>query len=478
MEARGFASRTREFVTVVLAVLISAGPFYGQSELASSRLTPGIPAATSAQAPADSSEMTLTAEQAFDLALKNNHGLKIASEKVQEMDRAKRVAAGDYYPKLLNASGFVRITDTVRVNIAQGSLGTVPGTNIPIPTQNFMVDQGGFNLLLSSTLLVQPLTQLIKIRQANKAAQADVNASRRNRQDIENQIALGVRQLYIGLVISDLDLQTASLAVDVAQQKFVEAKDSVAKGAALEVTQIGAHASLLDAQQKQLEAKIRHSDFSTDLVNVLGLSPSVRLSAAGLPTELPEIPSKEECIKLAQSASPEIQAAEETVSKAGAGISAAKANYIPDVSVMAGHVYQNGVPFLVHNTGVFGASLAYDIFDGGKKHALIQQREAQRAQAEENVARLKASAAANVLKALDRVEQTKNQMAVAREAVTVREERDRLAKAQARFGAALPSEVSEAAADLSKARTDLLKAQAAYDIGRSEVFVLMGRQPR
>ena len=478
MEARGFASRTRDFVTVVLAVLISAGPFYGQSELASSRLTPGIPAATSAQAPADSSEMTLTAEQAFDLALKNNHGLKIASEKVQEMDRAKRVAAGDYYPKLLNASGFIRITDTVRVNIAQGSLGTVPGIGIPIPTQNFMLDQGGVNLLLSGTLLVQPLTQLIKIRQANKAAQADVNASGSNRQDIENQIALGVRQLYIGLAISDLDLQTASLAVEVAQQKFAEAKDSVAKGTALEMTQIGAHAFLLDAQQKQLEAKIRHSDFSIDLVNVLGLSPSVRLKAAGLPTELPETPSKEECIKLARSASPEIQAAQETVSKAGAGITAAKADYIPDVSVMAGHVYQNGVPFLAHNTGVFGASLTYDIFDGGKKHALIQQREIQRAQAEENVARLKASATANVLKALDKVEQTKNQMEVARETVTVREEGDRLAKAQARFGAAIPSQVSEAAADLSKAKTDLLKARAAYDIARSELFVLIGRQPR
>jgi outer membrane protein TolC len=478
MEARGFASPTHEFITVVLAALIGAGPLYGQSELTSSRLTPGVPAATSAQAPTDTSEMTLTAEQAFDLALKNNHGLKIASEKVQEMDRAKRVAAGDYYPKLLNASGFVHITDTVRVNVAQGSLGTVPGIGIPIPTQNFLLDQGGLNLLLSGTLLVQPLTQLIKIRQANKAAQADVNASRSTRHDIENQIALGVRQLYIGLVTSDLDLQTASLTVDVAQQKFAEAKDAVAKGAALEVTQIGAHASLLDAQQKQLEAKIRHSDFSTDLVTVLGLSPSVRLKAAGLPAELPEIPSKEECIKLAQSASPEIQAAQETVSKAGAGVTAAKANYIPDVSVMAGHVYQNGVPFLAHNTGVFGASLTYDIFDGGKKHALIQQRETQKTQAEENVARLKASTEANVSKALDKVEQTRNQVEVAREAVTVREEGDRLAKAQSRFGAAMPSQVSEAAADLSKAKTDLLKARAGYDIARSELFVLIGRQPR
>jgi hypothetical protein len=117
---------------------------------------PGVPAATSAQTPTDSAEMTLTAEQAFDLALKNNHGLKIASEKVQEMDRAKRVAAGDYYPKLFNASGFVHITDTVRVNVAQGSLGTVPGIDIPIPTQNFVLDQGSLNLLLSGTLLVQP----------------------------------------------------------------------------------------------------------------------------------------------------------------------------------------------------------------------------------------------------------------------------------------------------------------------------------
>ena len=69
-------------------------------------------------------------------------------------------------------------------------------------------------------------------------------------------------------------------------------------------------------------------------------------------------------------------------------------------------------------------------------------------------------------------------MEVAREAVTVREEGDRLAKAQAHFGAAMPSQVSEAAADLSKAKADLLKARAAYDIARSELFVLIGRQPR
>lgn len=248
----------------------------------------GIPAATPASTPTDNSEMILTAEQAFDLALKNNHGLKIASDKVQEMGQAKRVAAGRYYPVVLNASGFVHITDTVRVNVAQGSLGTVPGIGIPMPTQAFLLDQGNLNLLLSGTLLVQPLTQLIKIRQANKAAQADVNAAHSERQDVENQITLGVRQLYIGLVVSEFDLQTASFAVDVAHQKFAEAKDSVAKGAALEVTQIGAHASLLDAQQKELEAKIRYSDFSTDLVDVLGISPNIRLKAAGLPTELPE----------------------------------------------------------------------------------------------------------------------------------------------------------------------------------------------
>ena len=33
MEARGFASRTHEFITVVLAALIGAGPLYGQSGL-------------------------------------------------------------------------------------------------------------------------------------------------------------------------------------------------------------------------------------------------------------------------------------------------------------------------------------------------------------------------------------------------------------------------------------------------------------
>ena len=45
----------------------------------------------------------LTLDEAVDLALHNNHVLRMATDKVEELRDAKRVAASDYFPKLTTA---------------------------------------------------------------------------------------------------------------------------------------------------------------------------------------------------------------------------------------------------------------------------------------------------------------------------------------------------------------------------------------
>jgi len=59
---------------------------------------------------------------------------------------------------------------------------------------------------------------------------------------------------------------------------------------------------------------------------------------------------KAEYVKEAWEENPEIRAAEEAVEKARAGVAAAKTAYIPDITAFARHSYQDGVPFLVHNS--------------------------------------------------------------------------------------------------------------------------------
>jgi outer membrane protein TolC len=109
---------------------------------------------------------------------------------------------------------------------------------------------------------------------------------------------------------------------------------------------------------------------------------------------------------------------------------------------------------------------------------MVGERLAQRAQAVENLRRLKDDAAVNVEKALDKIEQSRSLVEVAKQAVTLREEGDRLAGVQLRFEVIVNSKRSEAKSAVTKAHADLLKAELGYMQSQAELEVLIGRLPR
>jgi hypothetical protein len=61
----------------------------------------------------------------------------------------------------------------------------------------------------------------------------------------------------------------------------------------------------------------------------------------------------------------------------------------PDITAFGRYSYQNGVPFLDKNFGTFGIHLTYDLFDAGKRRALVRERRAEVSEAEENLERTK-----------------------------------------------------------------------------------------
>jgi len=174
---------------------------------------------------------------------------------------------------------------------------------------------------------------------------------------------------------------------------------------------------------------------------------------------------------------PQVRSALESVQQAKAAVTAAKSTYIPDVSVFARHSYQNGVPFLVHNFGTFGVALSYDIFDFGKRRATIREREAQLAQAEQNVERLKDAVGVRIERSLNKVERTRQMLRVAAEMVKLRTESDRLAENQLKQGVVLVSARRQASAASYKAQADLLQAQLAHLLARAELEQAIGRTP-
>ena len=417
----------------------------------------------------------ITLAEAVELAIQQNHALKIARLRVVENEQKKAGEHSKYFPQITNYSGFSHTTDLENIVIPAGGLGVAPGTLVP--PRDIRIGQGGHELIVSATQISQPLTQLIRIRAANRIAAAEVASTHDDVKKAEDQVALQVQTLYYGILITRLQKQAAEQQREYAGEQLRESEDDVRNGNALQVSAIQGRASLLQNEQAVLTADLQLSDFNTELNELLGLPLDTQLDLNPAVPASFDLRPRHEYVQTAFSEKPEILAAEEAIHKAQAAVAAAKTAYIPDITAFARQSYQNGVPFLVHNFGTFGVSLSYDVFDFGKRRAAVREREAQLAQAEENLQRLKDQAAAGIEKSYNKLERTKKMVQVADQVVKLRQESERLAQNQYREGVILISDKRQSSAATYKAQADYLQASLGYLLAWGELQQAAGRTP-
>ena len=422
--------------------------------------------------------MQLTLPQAIDLALQQNRDVKLAQLAVVDSVHKKEIARSDYFPHIKNESSVLHITELAGVEIPAGAFGDHPDTGA-IPAHNLFLDQGGLTSYTSGTGLDQPFTQMFKIHESNRAAIADINTAKSQVNQAQNEVALQVRQLYYGILIAQLKQQAAEEEVAASQVKLQESTDAVKQGSALDVVVLESRASYLDAGQTVLTQKLQIHDLMVTLDDLLGLplTTNLQLDADASIATAP-IPTRDECIQIAQQESPEIQAAEQAVVKAKAGLAAAKDAYIPDITGLARYSYQSGVPLLVHNFGSFGFTFSYDLFDGGHRISQIKDSRTILSQAQLNLTKVKEEVAVQVEKAYDQVEQSQNLVGVAQEVLQARTEAARLTDRQFEQNAALASARAEAHAKALSAKASSLEANLGLLLAQGALKKTIGELPR
>jgi outer membrane protein TolC len=402
----------------------------------------------------------ITLQEAVNLALKHNHVVRIVRSAVEEKRYAKDVAKSTYFPVIRNDSSFVHLTDTQFIEIPAGGLGVV-GTNL-IPPRPLILNQGGLNLTTSGTGLVQPLTQLLKFSAANDIARAELDAMRGKTRGIENDIAVKVRQLYYKILITESQRHAVGAKIEASDALLRERVQQVKYGTTLEADLIESRAQTMHMQFKDAIGL----PLSTQFV----LDPNIPAAA--------DTCHREECVKLALQSHPEIAEGRADVEKASAAVRLAQREYIPDLEAFARYSYQNNAPFLARNFGSFGIHFSYDLFDGGKKRSVLRQREAQLSQAKENLARINNEVEVRVLTTYNKLERTRQMVAVAKELLALREESRRVSAQQLGRGSALRSQAQGNVAQELEARTLLLQSQLEYIQTRDELFQAMGQTPQ
>jgi outer membrane protein TolC len=416
----------------------------------------------------------ITLREAVQLALQHNHNVRMAGYKVEEKQHVKEFAKSAYFPTIRNDSHFIHLTDTQLIQLESGALGSVAGS--PIPPVNSVINQGGRNLTTSGTELVQPLTTLLKIRPANDMARADLKASQQKAQQTENDVALKVHQLYYKVLIAQVHRAATEARIKASDDLQRERVQQVKFGSALEQNLIESRAQLLQAKQELLTTDLQLSDLRLQLNDAMGLPITTALDLDPGNEEVQPACEREKCVAEALASHPEIMEARNEVEKANASIRLAKRDiYVPDVSAFARYSYQNNVPFLARNFGSFGVRLSYDLFDSGRKRALLRERESQLSQAKENLARLTDEVELAVQTAYNKLERTQEMRKVSEELLALRTESNRVLHEQLARGEALNSQSNMATAQELDARTLLLQSQLDYTQANDEIIHAIGR---
>ena len=115
------------------------------------------------------------------------------------------------------------------------------------------------------------------------------------------------------------------------------------------------------------------------------------------------------------------------VEKAASAVRLARYEFIPDVEAFARYSFQNNVPFLAGRFGTIGVRASWDLFDGGRKRAVVRERETKLAQATENLARIADEVELRVQTAYNKIERTRQMIAVSEELLALRGESRRVA---------------------------------------------------
>ena len=349
---------------LLLSAAFTAAHFAGFG--AARAATPEAPAKAAVADEAPPAVVHLTLEEAKQRALGNSKLLNLAALNAESKAFAVKAAQADYFPKVIGTALYMHFNDDLGTVLATPGrtvsgprgrpLATFPSLAVDVPVYN---QDSAF----ANVGVVQPLTDLLKVRQGVKIAQADEQIALAQREQGIRKLASGVEQLYWGLLAVRRIRAGAETGVQGAEMLAAATKT------------LEARTALVEARQALQQVSSQDADLQEQLDGLLDLPLCTTLELAEPPLPLLPFHCADEVVGLAVASSPEVHEAEQTVCKAQAALAAGKLDYVPSIGLTGGYVDQTVQSYVQQNIGYVGVVGSYTFVDWGKRRNTIRERQ-------------------------------------------------------------------------------------------------------
>lgn len=409
----------------------------------------------SGTASAQTAPQALTLTEAVAIALKHNPTVQAADAYAEAVQQGIAVAASARYPRVDFSEGFTRGNNPVYVfgslltqrqfaaqNFQLGSL------NSPSPLDNFRTQ-------FSASMPLWDAGQTSRrIRDARLETQSATKAGQRTRQEV----IFNVIQAYLNALLAAENVRVAQADVELTRADLARAQAREEQGLAVPSDLLSAKVQHAQAQEDLLRARNSEAIAQATLNVAMGVEEDApTVIEGGLGEVNFEAGTLAERQQRALSVRPDFQQLEIGKERAANGVRMARADFLPKVNLFSAWEEDNQT-FLTRggNNWALGATLTFNLFDGGANRARLKQSRARERQVEALRAQMASAVRLQVREAFLNLNTAHDRVEVSREAASQSEESLRII--QNRYEAGLAT------------ITDLLRAETARSSARKNFF--------
>jgi len=411
------------------------------------------------QGKVSSEALPLSFLDAINRGLKNNLGVLLQSNATLTARGQRWKELGDLLPNL---------SAQVSENVAQDNLAA-RGLRFP----GFPTVVGPYGFFDARVYLKQSVLDFAVLERV-RAATANEQAAQYSYKDARDLVVLATGNAYLQALAGAARVETSTAQVETAQALYDKAEDQRRAGVIPAIDALRAKVELQNRQQQAIVARNDYAKQKLTLGRIIGLPGGQEITLTDqAPYEPLATLGLEEDLQRAFLSRSDYLAAAAQVRAAEHSHRAAKAEYLPSISMNANYGDLGITPGQSHGTFEAAANLNVPIFQG-KNHADVLQAEAKLHNSQQQLENLRAQIEYDVRVALLDLSAAAEQVEVARSSVDLANQT--VVQARDRFSAGVVDnlEVIQAQEALASANESYISSLYAHNLAKVELAHAIG----
>ena len=403
----------------------------------------------------------LSLQDSIAIALDRNLTIRLAERDVQTAVSSREQALAEFLPKFSTLLDYMHKSEAPTLDLVPNSL-IVPGLPPAINTalDNARISLGGQDVSTLKVSLQQPLFTGLGVTNNYRRANSLLDVSRSRLRTTQHALAFEVVRAYIAVLRAQQAAELSAQQVRALEAQTAQAQAFYAGGVIPKNDLLKAEVELANARQILIRAQNQVELVKAYFNHLLGQDLDTPFQLDELLEIQPAGAEIQRAIQTAWEQRPELQELAQSIDAARRGVSAAQSQFLPQLSLVGTYTVDiaGGNPSFSPERWEVGGVLQWRAFEGGRVRAQVSEAKITQQKALETLQQQRDRIALEVKEAVINVLEAEQKIRVAEKAIAQAEEHFRIS--QERYGAqiATTTEVVDAEALLTQARTNYFNA--------------------